>query len=155
MEYANQEALRAEANDSDDLLFVWSNSYLVLVGNTHYNFFEYMGAIWIAWVGTCHAMGGHGCNLKGKCWALFSGMEFSAFRVFLDALDVVVVDIVIIIKISAYYDSQNSWPSVGLPVLCLPSKLWETAFKFALRVQIPFRRSSTINHAGQSHLSLL
>jgi len=23
-------------------------------------FFEYMGAVWIAWVGTCHAMGGHG-----------------------------------------------------------------------------------------------
>ena len=34
----------------------------------HITFFAYMGAIWIAWVG----VGGHGCNLKGKCWALRS-----------------------------------------------------------------------------------
>jgi hypothetical protein len=35
-EYANQDALRTEANDSERLIFVRSNQDLVYAGNTHY-----------------------------------------------------------------------------------------------------------------------
>ena len=39
-----------------------------------------MDTIWIAWVGIgheCVGMGGHGCNLKGKCQALMDTMSFN------------------------------------------------------------------------------
>ena len=58
------------------LLLVWHLSCSI----SHYTILEYMGAIWIAWVGawvgTCHAMGGHGCNLKAKCRALLNSKEW-------------------------------------------------------------------------------
>ena len=63
-EYANQEVLRAEAKTMNDLLFVRSNQNLVYACNTHYTIFEYMGAIWIAWVG----MGGLRSLLMGMVW---------------------------------------------------------------------------------------
>jgi hypothetical protein len=46
----------------NDLLFVQSNQDLMYACNKHYTIFEYMGALWIAWVGI------------GRCWWLWSGM---------------------------------------------------------------------------------
>jgi hypothetical protein len=52
----------------NDFLFVRSNQDLVYAGNTHYTIFEYTSATWIAWLGTCHAMGGHRSLLMVMVW---------------------------------------------------------------------------------------
>jgi hypothetical protein len=57
----------------NDLLFVWSNQDLVQASNTHYTIFEYMGAIWITWVGIGRCWwlwSEYGYKFEGKCWAL-------------------------------------------------------------------------------------
>ena len=57
----------------NNLLFVRSNQDLVWACNTHYTNFEYMGAIWITWVGIGRCWWlwyGYGYKCEGKCWAL-------------------------------------------------------------------------------------
>jgi hypothetical protein len=55
---------RLEPTTVNDLWFVRFNQDLVYAGNTHYTMFEYMGAIWIAWVG----MGGYRSLLMVMVW---------------------------------------------------------------------------------------
>ena len=86
-----------------------------IIGNV--TIFEYMGAIWIAWVGTCHAMGGHRSLLMGvvwvwvqirrKCWALIRSFFVSSERSLPDLNDTLWCVLVVIHNFELDFTFKN------------------------------------------------